>query len=59
MWSGSHLFDPNIIPGVLFSNKKLAKENPSIYDVAPTILKIIGYDEDGLKECNFDGEPLL
>jgi len=58
-WSGSHLFDPNLIPGIIFLNKKITKENPSIYDITPTIMKIIGYDEEKLKEFNFDGRPLL
>lgn len=58
-WSGSHLFDPKLIPGVIFSNKSIAKENPSIYDIAPTILKLIGYDKEELKKFNMDGEPLF
>lgn len=58
-WSGDHLFDPSLIPGVLFSNKKIEKENPSIYDIAPTILSIVGFDKREIEECNFDGEPLF
>lgn len=58
-WSGDHLFDPVLVPGVIFSNKKIIKENPSIYDIAPTILKIIGYKEEELNKCSFDGEPLM
>ncbi|MGD9014780.1 MAG: alkaline phosphatase family protein [Candidatus Omnitrophota bacterium] len=58
-WSGSHLFDPGLIPGIIFSNKKITKENPSIYDIAPTVLAIIGYDDERLKTCNFDGRPLF
>ena len=58
-WGGSHLFDPKLIPGIIFSNKKITKENPSIYDVAPTILKIIGYNEEELREADFDGANLF
>ena len=58
-WSGSHLFDPNLIPGVIYLNKKITKENPSIYDIAPTVMKIIGYNEEKLKKFNFDGTPLF
>jgi predicted AlkP superfamily phosphohydrolase/phosphomutase len=58
-WSGDHLFDPNLMPGVIFSNKEIKKEKPSIYDITPTILKIIGYDEEELKECNLDGKSLF
>ena len=58
-WSGSHLFDPKLIPGILFSNRKITKENPSIYDIAPTVLAISGFEDESLKECDFDGEPLF
>ncbi|MCX5657307.1 MAG: alkaline phosphatase family protein, partial [Candidatus Omnitrophica bacterium] len=39
-WSGDHLIDPKLVPGVIFVNKKLDLVNPSILDVAPTILKV-------------------
>ena len=58
-WSGDHLFDPNLVPGILFLNKQVKKENPSIYDIAPTILKSTGFNDKRLKECGFDGEPLI
>jgi predicted AlkP superfamily phosphohydrolase/phosphomutase len=58
-WSGDHLFDPKLIPGVLFLNRQVTKENPSIYDIAPTILKIVGFDEQRLKDLQLDGESLL
>lgn len=58
-WSGSHLFDPSLIPGIIFSNKRIKKEVPSIYDITPTILKIIGYDEEELKSCDLDGSYLF
>lgn len=41
-WSGDHCVDPTLVPGVLFTNKKLLAENPSIVDLAPTILKLFG-----------------
>ena len=58
-WSGSHLFDPALIPGILFSNKKITKDSPSIYDITPTILKIIGYTPEELEVLDLDGTPLL
>jgi len=58
-WSGDHLIDPALVPGVVFCNRKITKENPSIYDIVPTILKTIGFDEAKLKEGNFDGKPLF
>jgi predicted AlkP superfamily phosphohydrolase/phosphomutase len=41
-WSGDHCIDPRLVPGVLFSNHKIAEEKPAIVDVAPTILKLFG-----------------
>ena len=58
-WSGDHLFDPAAVPGVIFSNKKILLETPSLCDIAPTILKTSGYSEEELKECDFDGKPLF
>ncbi|UCF05902.1 MAG: alkaline phosphatase family protein [bacterium] len=58
-WSGSHLFDPCLVPGILLCNKQETKEDVSIYDIAPSVLKIIGYSEEQLKECNFDGSALF
>jgi len=58
-WSGSHLFDPAIIPGILLSNRKILKDNPSIYDITPTILKIVGYGREELEKFDLDGKPLF
>ena len=58
-WSGSHLFDPDLIPGVIFSNNNITKEDPSIYDISPTILSIIGIEKEGIEKENFDGESLF
>jgi predicted AlkP superfamily phosphohydrolase/phosphomutase len=41
-WSGDHCVDADLVPGVLFSNWKIAAENPAIVDVAPTILDVFG-----------------
>ncbi|HZP17090.1 MAG TPA: alkaline phosphatase family protein, partial [Terriglobales bacterium] len=41
-WSGDHCVDPRLVPGVLFSNRKIAEEKPAIVDVAPTVLKLFG-----------------
>ena len=57
-WSGDHLFDPKLIPGVIFANRKLP-DNPSIYDLTPTILKTIGFDDTKIKAEKFDGQPLF
>jgi predicted AlkP superfamily phosphohydrolase/phosphomutase len=41
-WSGDHCIDPALVPGVLFSNLKLKTANPSIMDLAPTVLELFG-----------------
>jgi len=41
-WSGDHCVDPALVPGVLFSNRKLDAEDPGIEDMAPTVLRLFG-----------------
>jgi predicted AlkP superfamily phosphohydrolase/phosphomutase len=43
-WSGDHCVDPVLVPGVLFSNRKIEGENPGIEDLAPTALRLFGLD---------------
>ena len=41
-WSGDHCIHPELVPGVLFCNRKISAEDPSIVDLAPTTLDIFG-----------------
>jgi predicted AlkP superfamily phosphohydrolase/phosphomutase len=41
-WSGDHCVDPVLVPGVLFSNRKIASDDPGIEDLAPTALSLFG-----------------
>jgi predicted AlkP superfamily phosphohydrolase/phosphomutase len=41
-WSGDHCIDPRLVPGVLFSNRKLGCDHPTIIDVAPSVLDWFG-----------------
>lgn len=41
-WSGDHCVDPQHVPGVLLSNRKLAEGDWSLTDVAPTVQKFFG-----------------
>ncbi len=41
-WSGDHCVDPRLVPGVLFCNRPVPVEDPSIVDLAPTILRLYG-----------------
>jgi len=55
-WSGDHCSsDPGLVPGVLFVNRKLQKGDPSMIDIAPTVLKALGVDIPP----EMDGKPLF
>jgi predicted AlkP superfamily phosphohydrolase/phosphomutase len=41
-WSGDHCVDPRLVPGVLFSNRKIASQDPGLEDMAPTALELFG-----------------
>jgi len=41
-WCGDHCVDPELVPGVLFCNRKIAAPNPGIEDLAPTALQLFG-----------------
>lgn len=43
-WCGDHCVDPSLVPGVLFSNRKIDAENPGIEDMAPTALGLFGIE---------------
>jgi len=58
-WSGTHLCDPVFIPGVLFSNEKITKNDPSLYDITPTVLKISGFSDKEIESADLDGQPLF
>ena len=49
-WSGDHCVDPPLVPGVLFSNRKVDAEDPGIEDMAPTALKLFGIQPPGWME---------
>jgi predicted AlkP superfamily phosphohydrolase/phosphomutase len=41
-WCGDHCVDPELVPGVLFSNRPIAAADPGIEDMAPTVLGLFG-----------------
>ncbi|MGA2742368.1 MAG: alkaline phosphatase family protein [Bryobacteraceae bacterium] len=54
-WSGDHCVDPVLVPGVLFSNRKIDATDPGIEDLAPTALSLFGVEVPAW----MDGKPLL
>ncbi len=41
-WSGDHLMDAELVPGILFTNRPIKAAKPGLLDLAPTILKEFG-----------------
>jgi predicted AlkP superfamily phosphohydrolase/phosphomutase len=41
-WSGDHCIDYKLVPGVIFSNRKVEVERPGLIDVGPSILELFG-----------------
>jgi predicted AlkP superfamily phosphohydrolase/phosphomutase len=55
-WSGDHCsVDPSLVPGILFSNRKLETESANLLDVAPTICAHLGISPDP----SWDGRSLV
>jgi predicted AlkP superfamily phosphohydrolase/phosphomutase len=54
-WSGDHIIDPALVPGVLLMNRPFRGEGARLVDLAPTILAALGVPAGPAME----GEPLL
>ncbi|TAH37860.1 MAG: nucleotide pyrophosphatase [Planctomycetota bacterium] len=39
-WSGDHCIDPREVPGVFFCDRAIATPEPSLVDIAPTVLRL-------------------
>jgi predicted AlkP superfamily phosphohydrolase/phosphomutase len=45
-WGGDHCsLDPEVVMGILIANRKLARQEPAMADMAPTILGALGLSE--------------
>jgi predicted AlkP superfamily phosphohydrolase/phosphomutase len=53
-WAGDHLIDPDLVPGVLFMNRKFAGDS-ELASLAPTILDFLGVP----KNLGMERESLL
>ena len=54
-WSGDHLMDPALVPGVLFMSRPFRGEGAELADLAPTILGALGVP----RGPEMEGESLL
>lgn len=41
-WSGDHIVDPELVPGVLFMDRPFETQAPDLRDLAPSILSALG-----------------
>ena len=49
-WSGDHSIDPDLVPGIFFSNWRLENDAPFIGDIAPTVLNLFGLEPKGFHD---------
>ena len=54
-WSGDHIVDPRIVPGIVLSSHPIAAEDPHIVDLAPTALGLFGVQP----AAHMDGRPIF
>ncbi len=54
-WSGDHMGAPEVIPGILVTNRKIRAESPALYDLTATILNTFGIE----KPKDMIGENIL
>jgi len=55
-WSGDHCSnDPSLVRGILFSSRKLDRSDPTMVDIAPTVLHVLGLTIP----AEMDGKPLF
>ncbi len=56
VWSGDHCSnDPDLVRGIFFCNRKISRPDPSMVDIMPTVLKVLGVPIPP----EVDGKPLL
>jgi predicted AlkP superfamily phosphohydrolase/phosphomutase len=49
-WSGDHSIDPQLVPGIFFSNWKLKEESPALIDIGPTVLDMFGVQKPSFQD---------
>jgi predicted AlkP superfamily phosphohydrolase/phosphomutase len=54
-WSGDHGVDPRLVPGVFFCSRKIDREDPALWDIAPTALTLFGMKPP----AHMEGSPMF
>ena len=44
-WSGDHMGAPEVIPGIVVTNRQIKAESPALYDLTATILALFGAEK--------------
>jgi predicted AlkP superfamily phosphohydrolase/phosphomutase len=44
-WSGDHMSAPDVLPGIVFANRKIRAEAPALYDLTASVLSVFGIDK--------------
>jgi predicted AlkP superfamily phosphohydrolase/phosphomutase len=54
-WSGDHCVDPRLVPGIFFCSHAIDDDQPTLLDMAPTVLRLFGLEPAPFME----GSPLF
>ena len=54
-WSGDHIVDPRLVPGIFIANHDIHKDDPAIIDLAPTALELFGLKPP----AHMEGSPIV
>jgi predicted AlkP superfamily phosphohydrolase/phosphomutase len=54
-WSGDHIVDPRLVPGIFLANHPIDREDPAIIDLAPTALTLFGLQPP----AHMEGTPVV
>jgi predicted AlkP superfamily phosphohydrolase/phosphomutase len=59
-WSGDHIVDPRIVPGILVTSHPINTDDPHIADLAPTALELFGVAAPPYMDGRslYEGSPL-
>jgi predicted AlkP superfamily phosphohydrolase/phosphomutase len=54
-WTGTHLLDPRLVPGILLANRPITAPQVDGRDLAPTVLAALGVP----RPAHYEGKPLV
>jgi hypothetical protein len=54
-WSGDHIVDPRLVPGLFLCTSPITTDDPAIIDLAPTALTLFGITPP----AHMEGRPII